>query len=80
MDNLIECAANLHLAYAAQSDFDEEKTYCIPSLVFIKIALYSGMPKTLRALHAVFPIDRDWIDQADFRGHLMRLNGEETHD
>ena len=34
----------------------------------------------MKALAECFPFDRDWMDQADFRGHLRDLLNEEGHE
>ena len=79
-DELLACAVNLHIAYACQTGFKSNQQHRVPTFHFIKVALASGVPKTIRSLHAVFPIDRDWFDQADFRGHLRKYLGEESHE
>ena len=78
-DDLLECAVNLDLAYNCKTGFKKNQSHLIPSFYFIKVALASGVPKTLRDLYKIFPIDREWFDQADFRGQLMTYLKEDDY-
>ena len=53
---------------------------CMPTLYFIKVALECGIAKNTKAHAECFPFDRDWIDQADFRGHVQDLLKEEGYE
>jgi len=77
--DLLECAVNLDLAYNCKTGFKKNQSHLIPSFYFIKIALAAGVPKTLRDLYKIFPIDREWRDQADFRGQLMTYLKEDDY-
>ena len=71
----VEAAANLKLVYLVKSKFDEKIAVSkMPSLFFIKVCSSLMIDKTDTAvLAACFPMNRDWIDAADFRGHLSEV-------
>lgn len=78
-DDLLECAVNLDLAYNCKTGFKKNQSHLIPSFYFITVARASGVPNILRDLYTVFPMEREWHDQADFRGQLMTYLGEDDY-
>ena len=76
---LLICALNLSMYYSIRTYAlpDVNEWSCMPTLYFIKVALECGIPKNTKALAECFPYDRDWWDQADFRGHLRNILKED---
>lgn len=79
---LLEVAVNLHFGYATLLRMQGAKRCmaAMPNMYQIQIALNAGIKCTIPDILEAFPLDRDWLDQADFRGHLQTILGEKTHE
>ena len=69
----ITAFANLNLVNLVKTQFNSVEGFSkMPSLFFIKVAItLMDDNEDIETLANVFPIDRDWLDAADFRGHIQ---------